>query len=385
TIVDPRNLTQDRQSSIDVAYVRLLGTVETTAHVGYKDYKYIGDFYYDPAILGQDKTLGRWWTADLKGVTSAGRHKLVFGAEYQRNLRQDQTNYDVQPYNLYLDDHRSSDVTGVFAQDDIALTQKLTLSAGLRYDGYSGYGGSTGSDNEMSPRLGLIYHLSEPTVAKLLYGTAFRPPNVYERFYSFPAVQVGNPELKPEKIQSTEAILETRLREATRLSFAVFHYRIKDLIDTGIDPVSGLEQFQNLSEARTDGASVEIEHNMAMGLRLRASYTYQNARDGEGDKLSNLPAHLAKLNVSLPLGWGLQAALESQYTSRRETALSNIPSYVLTNATVSTIKPWHGLDLALSVYNLADRNYYDPADLGGSRDLMQQDGRTWRLQATYRF
>ena len=379
TIVDPRNQNQDRQSSIDVAYTRMLGAVETTAHVSYKDYQYIGDLYYNPAILGQDKTQGRWWVSELKGVTQTGRHKLVFGAEYQRNLRQDQTNYDVQPYALYLDDHRSSDVTGVFAQDDVALTEKLTLSAGLRYDGYGG------GDEEVSPRLGLIYHFSDPTVVKLLYGTAFRPANVYERFYSFPGQQVGNPALKPEKIQSMEAILETWLRESTRLSVVVFHYRIKDLIDSGTDPVTGLLQFQNLSQARTNGGSIELEHSAASGIKVRGSYAFQDARDDAGNRLSNLPRHLVKLSVSAPIGLGLQAGVESQYTSERETTLSDIPAYVLTDATISTIKPWNGWDLSASLYNVMNRKYSDPADLGGTRDLLQQDGRTFQLKAIYRF
>ncbi len=379
TIVDPRNLTQDRQSGIDAVYTRMIGAIETTAHVAYKDYRYIGDFYYNPAILGQDRTQGRWWVTELKGLTDIGRHKLVVGTEYQRNLRQDQTNYDVQPYVLYLDDHRSSDVIGIFVQDDIALSEKLTFSAGLRYDGYSG------SDKQTNPRLGLIYHLSDPTVVKLLYGTAFRPPNAYERFYSYPTVQVGNPALKPEKIQSMEAVFETRLRENTRLSAAAFHYRIRDLIDTSTDPVTGLSQFQNLSQARTNGGSLELEHATANGIRIRTSYAFQDARDDAGNRLTNLPRHLIKLNLSAPIGSGLQAGVETQYTSARETSLSQIPAYALANVTVSTVTPWQGWDLSVSVYNVMNRVYSDPADLGGSRDLLQQDGRTFQLRAIYRF
>ena len=254
----------------------------------------------------------------------------------QQNLKQDQTNYLVQPYTVYLDDHRNSDVIGIFAQDDIAVTQKLILSTGFRYDSYSYSGG----EEEVSPRLGLIYHFAEPIVAKLLYGTAFRPPNVYERYYSFPASQVGNDGLKAEKIQSYEAIMEAWLREATRLTLSAFHYRIHDLITASIDPVTGLEQFQNLSEAHTNGGSIELEQNMARGIRLRASFAYQDARDESGNRLMNLPRGLVKLNMSAPIGWGLQAAAESQYTSKREISTSDIPPYVIFNATVSTIRPW---------------------------------------------
>lgn len=382
TIVDPRNNNEDRQSSIDVAYTRMLAGIETTAHVSYKDYKYTGANYYQPQMLTMDKTDGQWWNAEVKGVTQLSRHKLVFGAEYQRNLKQDQTNYLTQPYTLYLDDHRSSDQVGLFAQDDIALTERLTLSTGIRYDSYS----YNGSDEELSPRVGLIYHFSEPVVAKLLYGTAFRPPNVYEHYYSFPGTQVGNAALKPEKIQSVEAIMETWLRESTRLTLSAFHYRIDDLITAGIDPATGVTQFQNLSIARTNGGSIEIEQNMARGIRLRASYAYQDARDESGNRLMNLPRDLVKVNLSAPVGWGLQAAAESQYTSQREISTSDIPAYVIFNATVSTLRPWRGWDVSASIYNLLGRNYSDPADLGnGNRHVLQQDGRNYRLKATYKF
>ncbi len=65
-------------------------------------------------------------------------------------------------------------IWAVYGQDEFAILQKLTLSAGLRYDHYSNFGGTT------NPRLGLIYLLFDPTTLKLLYGTAFRAPEPFE-------------------------------------------------------------------------------------------------------------------------------------------------------------------------------------------------------------
>ncbi len=102
------------------------------------------------------------------------------GIEYQRNYRQEQVTYDDNPYTLYLDDRRQSQRAGVFVQDDFQWTESLKLSLGARYDKV------TGQDAQFSPRLGLIYRSSQKTVWKLLYGSAFRAPNVYESFYIFP-------------------------------------------------------------------------------------------------------------------------------------------------------------------------------------------------------
>ena len=48
-------------------------------------------------------------------MTTLGRHKLVFSIEDQYNARQDQSNYDVSPYALYLDDKQTRNRIGVFA------------------------------------------------------------------------------------------------------------------------------------------------------------------------------------------------------------------------------------------------------------------------------
>ena len=54
------------------------------------------------------------------------------------------------------------------------IMPKLILSAGVRYDHYTQFGGTA------NPRLGLIYHVAQPTTLKLLYGTAFRAPEPFE-------------------------------------------------------------------------------------------------------------------------------------------------------------------------------------------------------------
>ena len=44
-----------------------------------------------------------------------------------------------------------------------------------------------------------------------------------------------------------------------------------------------------------------------------------------------------------------------------------------------------GLDLSASVYNLLDKNYSDPSTPFHVQNVIQQDGRTFRVKLTYRF
>ena len=113
--VDSRDSTTDRHSYIDAAYTHEVGTIEWTGRLSYSEYEYIGNYYYSPTVLSKDLATGKWWDIELKGVTTLGRHKLVFSIEDQYNARQDQSNYDVSPYALYLDDKQTRNRIGVFA------------------------------------------------------------------------------------------------------------------------------------------------------------------------------------------------------------------------------------------------------------------------------
>ena len=70
---------------------------------------------------------------------------------YRDNIRQDQFNYDQEPFVQYLDDRRSSTNWALYAQDEITLHEELILNVGLRHDHYDSFGGTT------NPKLALIY------------------------------------------------------------------------------------------------------------------------------------------------------------------------------------------------------------------------------------
>jgi outer membrane receptor protein involved in Fe transport len=380
TVVDPRNSVTDRHTFIDASYTRTAGAIEWTGRASYSEYRYIGNYYFDPAIQTRDVGDGRWWNSELKGVTTLGRHKLVFGLEYQDNLRQNQSNFDVQPYTLFLDDRRTSSRTGLYLQDDIGLSERITVSGGLRYDSYN-YGNA-----EVNPRVGLNYRYSEHTVAKLLYGTAFRPANAFESYYSLPGNQMSNFNLLPETISTYQAVLENTPAENLRLVAVLFKNQIKNLIVFGIDPITSLPQFRNQGHASTEGIELGAEHAWKSGTRLRASYTYTQSRDESGDSLANSPRQLAKLNASVPMTEKWRAGLETQYVGSRQTSINPIPAYTLANLTLGSARPWQGWEFYTSIYNLFDRKYFDPADLGDpNRDLLEQNGRTYRIKTVFRF
>jgi iron complex outermembrane receptor protein len=376
---DPGATIEDRHTFVDMGYSFDVGRTQWSARVSYSDYDYKATAQFSPPTTSIDAGHGSWWDAEIKGVSTFERHRAVYGVEYQYNQAQNQTNYDINPDATFLNDHRTSDRTGVFVQDDFELSQRTIFSAGIRYDAYSQ------GDSQVSPRLGLIQRLGEKTVAKVLYGTAFRPPNAYEEHYAFPNLQVASVGLLPEKIATYEFLVEMTPADNFQVKSSVYEYRMKNLVASGIDPATGLDQFQNLNQATARGAEIEAAYAFRGGTHVRGSISYSHARDGNGDRLENSPSVLAKLNASIPVGQDWRAGVESQFTSSRTTSIGTIPAYSVTNLTLSTARPLRGWEFFASIYNLFDKSYFNAALLDPPRDRLEMDGRTFRLKAVLHF
>jgi len=386
---DPRTRTVDEQAQMNLKYERRFDNqLAVMARLSYNHYDYDDDYVYDyseddePYILvNKDSGRGKWWGGELKLTKKLMKKQtLVLGAEYRDNIQQDQSNYDEV---VYLDDKRDSKNWALYIQDEFQILNPLIFNAGLRYDHYDTFGGTT------NPRLALIYTPIEKTSLKFLYGRAFRAPNAYELYYhDGEETQKSNPDLEPETIDTYELVAEQYVGRRLRGSVAGFYYKIGDLISQQTDPADGLIVFKNLEEIEAKGLELELESKWDSGLKVRASYTFQKAESRHTKNvLTNSPKHLARFNVSVPLiKEKLFASMEGQYTSMRRTLADNdTDAFWLTNLTLAGTKLLKGLGVSTSVYNLFDKKYGDPGSEEHLQDVIEQDGRSIRLQLTYGF
>lgn len=383
---DPNFITSDGASYLDLGYYgELAKSWEITAHVfqGRYHYESILPYAGAPVVHNYDAAQGNWWGTEVKVLGRLENHKVMAGVEYQDNYRQDQTNYNISPYTLILDDKRSSKREGIYVQDEITLGKGLLFNAGLRNDHYSTAGVTT------NPRLGLIWSPVDTTALKLLYGTAFRAPNVYELYYFAAGTQKASTGLKPEKIATYEFVVEHNPRHDLRLTADVYRNKISNNINQITDPADGLLVYINAGQVDARGIELEAERLWESGMRLRTSYAWQISRDEATQaEVVSSPRHLAKLNYTMPI-WEdkLRTGLELQYISSRKTLAGRTAGgHLLTNLTLLSERLAKNLDLSASIYNLFDTRYGDP---GGQEhiplDLIAQDGRSYRLKLNYRF
>ncbi|MBV1878474.1 MAG: TonB-dependent receptor [Pseudomonadales bacterium] len=186
------------------------------------------------------------------------------------------------------------------------LKHRLDIVAGARLDNYSDFG------QQFSPKLGLIYRLSEISRLKLLYGYAFRAPSASEIAVE-PAPGVGgafgNRNLKPETIDTYELIYMKNW-PAQYIELIAFYNRITDgILQDGLptnDPRANLDPEINAKQTvRTNGADshsygMVFKHGRSFNQwRIDTNLTYAKGKNTTADyAYDSYPTWIGNISIS---------------------------------------------------------------------------------------
>ena len=346
------------------------------------DFHNLAFYDYDSGrVLNDDSARARWWGAEVAvSRTFFKSLRLATGAEVRQSLDLSLRNYDNHPFNNYLDVSAEQLVLGAYADGHLDITKQLSLSAGVRWDHYNSFGST------VNPRTALTYKPLENTTLKLLYGQAFRAPNIYQLDYSS-FRQLTNPSLQPETIRTYEAVAEQYFLTHWRGSVSLFRNEISSLIDITADQF-GFISFTNATDAYVNGAEAEIEGKWENGLLFRASYSHQEAVSQTTDeRLVNSPENVFKSQVSVPLFKDkIFGSLELLYANDRYTLdRAKTGDMWVLNGTLYSVNLAPHFNFSVSVYNILDQKYLTPSGVKNIQDTIPQDGRTFRIKFGYKF
>jgi len=385
---DGREKTVDGEALVGAAYQRPFGSghrLELTA--AYDRIWYWGDYPYDrpPVLINKDVGRGEWLSAGALAHLRAGPStRLTLGFESVLNLRVHQKNYDLGTNNVFFDEDHPFTASSVFAEAERRFGERVLISAGARYD----YGTRIDiRSDSLNPRLAVVFLPGAATTLKYLAGRAFRAPNAYELYYDLPGLQQGDGSLLEESIVTHELVLDQALGGDAEGTFSVYSYRLKNLIEQVIEPGTGILLNRNTEDVRSTGLEAEIRFRVRLGLTGFASATYNSSeRDGSG-QVAGSPRATGNLGVIFSLaGNRLDLAPALRYVgAQRSLTGTRLGSYAVADLTLSSRRPWRGVALSASVYNLADRRYGDVVGPEFIQEMIRQDGRNYRLSARWAF
>lgn len=379
---------RDQHTLVDAAWSHAVGKWNGTFRASFDHYNFTGTYPYDwetsqgmRPVDYMDRASGQWWSSEAQfSRRVSNRHQITAGIEYRLNTKQTQFSYLKEPYELLWHDNRRSNTAGAFVQDQIRLNDRLLLNVGLRQDHYSAF------KDPLKPRFAAIYNPLSNTTVKLMYGSAFRAPNVFESHYLIPGLWRERTDLQPEQIRTVEGVIEHYAGKRLRLSAGAFRDTVDRLIDFTTDPDTTLVYFANLSSARASGIETEAEAKWPGGFQAKVSYTFATASDTTSVALSNSPHHVTQGLVSVPWPAGVAASFDMQVLSSRLTRDGEVvPGYALPNVTLTAPFAGRRGHLSFNVRNLTNGRHSDPAGDDYAQQAVQQDGRTARVYMTFAF
>jgi hemoglobin/transferrin/lactoferrin receptor protein len=363
---------------------------------------------------------------DLSGVEFAARqtfetggieHRMTWGGEWlrtdtaqlrdglQRNRVTGMVTPSVLPDVFPVRDFPLSETTenALFVEDEILLLDgRLTLVPGLRWDHFDleprvdpvfaadnlGINPVAVDESNLSPRLGVVGRLGGSWSLHANYAEGFRAPPYSDANIGFTNLQFGytalpNPDLESESSRGLELGVRWRA-SAGFVALTAYRNEYEDFIESlrslGVDPATNLLVFQsqNVDEVTIEG--VELRAGWRLGETFRALEGFEfnaAAASARGtDEVADQPLNSvdpARLVVGLRY-----TAADGRWNAELVTTAVRSPERVDDSSGVQFRPPGYAvfdlfgqyrisdaLRIDLGVYNLADRKYWEWADVRG--------------------
>ena len=273
--------------------------------------------------------------------------------------------------------HRS-----LFIQDEWSASKPLTMTFGVRYDKHDRYG------SEWSPRAYAVWRVAEAWTLKGGVSHGFKVPNLKQVVPGArpegPNTFIGNPDLKPERSDAIEVGVGYAAG-ASQVQLMLFDQRVDNLVEVrlvtpGPTPGIGTYTYENLAKARLRGLEASAVWPLGAGFTGALSYTYLDARSGNGLRLERRPRHSATVRLDWQHGpWRVGAYAEHAGDQLLPAATANLPAQpvpdlTMLGANVSVGLP-AGLEASLGVRNLSNLRLVDKSSLF----TQVEAPRTWRI------
>jgi outer membrane receptor for ferrienterochelin and colicin len=362
--------------------------------------------------------------ADAEYYLTKGNNSIVAGisvlSDHAQDIHWERTQEGGTSVNksggMITGDHNTFTRTnvGIFAQGSYAVSSRVGLTTGIRYDLLSNF------DNQFNYRAGLTGSFTEHWYGKILFGTAYRIPSYRE----YLDVVSYNDELKPETLRTLEAQFGY-VSNKMDINITLYNNHYTDFISEVV--VETIEENGVVREV-DDEVSFNFDNRNITGLEMNgvlrptsrwsiiAGLSYKlNATEKLGGYGTNkivtaaqevdfnkhdlifLSRFTGNFTASYAMGGRGRLALSGQYFSGRETPIdyqADVPDDVKDASLADgffklnfygSVTLLKGLSLNGSINNIFDSTIYSPP-FGGQQEYdAQWPGRVVRVGVIYAF
>ncbi|MDY7033898.1 MAG: TonB-dependent receptor [Thermodesulfobacteriota bacterium] len=284
-------------------------------------------------------------------------------------------------------------LNSIFVQDEFRISDRFTLTTGLRYDHYDDIG-----DN-FTPRIAAVYRLNKrhsatpQHIVKAQYAQSFRPPTFLEMRIVDGQENGDDPTIELETADTYEfGYIYRSLDMVWRVTF--FYSDLEARLDE-------VESIENREHYLIKGVELELEHSfISDALKLDSNLSYADSADGDMEQdLPEMADWIANVGIIYQPFKILSLALQYRYVSdlqgKSQDSSNLMPGYHTVNITFNLFNlGLKGLTLRAGIKNLFEEDIPYSSDIdngyvsGSSYFSYPEDSpqaRWWWFKVSYEF
>jgi len=295
-----------------------------------------------------------------------------------------------------------------YVQDEWNITDKLNLTAGLRFGQHKEFG------QTITPKISAMYKLGNFNI-RTTYSNGFKAPTIKELYYHYYATIMskykayyGNTSLKAQKSDYYAINFEYH-QSRFKASITGYHNNIRNMISLQTTPTSYEDKllmveetmkYVNLAKGRTYGIDFTFDVELPMNIKAGGGYSYLDAKGQRTDDeeaadymkyvyINGTSHHNISFRTSWSNSWRkykLGISINGRYQSKRfYSSDGNAKGYQIwrlnTSHSILNNKKWK-LDINAGVDNIF--NYVDTTPFGHNRGTTSP-GRNFYTSVTLKF
>ncbi|MEM7099080.1 MAG: TonB-dependent receptor [Pseudomonadota bacterium] len=254
---------------------------------------------------------------------------------------------------------------GVYVQDQISIGEHWRIVGGVRYDEFedeNNLNGAENSEDELSPRLGVVYKLNEALSLYASYSEGFAPNSIDNEGFRY----------EPEDSNQFEIGIKSEWLDGRfQTSAAIYEItkeNIRELNPNDNDNSDGIPQFITFGEVRSRGFEIDMVGDLTDNWTMTLSYAYNDVEIIDGvtgsgnlasgtDEFANAPENTFGLwtrydipSINSAIAFGVD------YVSDRVSFNDQrVKPYTVYDASWRT--EWDQILLQINIKNLFDKEY----------------------------